>query len=249
MEGYFLTDRGKVRKTNEDAGGLFYNNSNQLLAVVADGMGGHRAGEVASNLAVEFVEAMWRITEHFSTVEEAEKWMLELIDTTNEEVYTHARKNEAHQGMGTTIVAALLTDEFVTVGHVGDSRCYLWKVDSSFIQITSDHSLVNELIKTGQITPSDAEVHPRKNVLTKALGTEEVIKPDIQTVEWGKTDCILLCSDGLSNKVDDEELKTELEQMESIERTATTLLQLANDRGGEDNITLAIVRNEEGEIT
>lgn len=247
MEGYFLTDCGKVRDTNEDAGGIFINKSNQVIAGVADGMGGHQAGEIASQMAIDIVKENWEMTDEINEVAEAEKWMGETIQFINERVYSHSLSNEELKGMGTTIVLALCTNDFVVVGHIGDSRCYLWNGETKLTQITSDHSLVNELVRTGQISELDAEEHPRKNVLLKAIGTEAEINPDIKTIEWQENDRLLLCSDGLTNKISDEELEQALATMTNEEETAIELIQLANERGGEDNITLAIVRNKVGE--
>lgn len=247
MEGYFQTDRGKVRLTNEDSGGIFYNEANQLLAIVADGMGGHRAGDVASDLAVQMVKKDYERTKKFTSVTDAEKWLKHLIVKVNKELYNQARKKKELEGMGTTVVLSLCTNEFVVVGHVGDSRCYLWNEETALSQLTSDHSYVNELVKTGQISELDAEEHPRKNVLIKAVGTDSDITPDIHTVEWQQNDCLLLCSDGLTNKIKDEELAKMLEATKELEDTAKQFISLANERGGEDNITLALVRNEEGE--
>lgn len=248
MEGYFLTDCGKVRKTNEDAGGVFYNASNQILAVVADGMGGHQAGEIASELAINTVKEKWEQTTEFTKIVDAENWIEEIIYTTNETVYEQSLKDERLKGMGTTIVVSLCTADYVVVGHIGDSRCYLWNEETKLTQITSDHSLVNELIRTGQISELDAEEHPRKNVLIKAVGTERDISPDIRTVEWKENDRLLLCSDGLTSKIADSELEKSIATMTELEYTAKNLVQVANERGGEDNITLAIIRNKVGEI-
>lgn len=247
MEGYFLTDCGKVRTTNEDAGGVFYNQAEQLLAVVADGMGGHQAGEVASDLAVKIIKDHWEQTTRFTSFEAVEQWLEQTIATTNEEIFNKANEDEILSGMGTTLVLSLHLKDFVIVGHVGDSRCYIWNESTEqMTQITSDHSLVNELVKTGQISALDAEEHPRKNVLIKAVGTDRIIDPDIKTVTWQENDRLLLCSDGLSNKLTDEELADQLKSMHDLAETAEELVQLANERGGEDNITLAIVRNKEG---
>ena len=187
------------------------------------------------------------MTDEINEVAEAEKWMGETIQFINERVYSHSLSNEELKGMGTTIVLALCTNDFVVVGHIGDSRCYLWNGETKLTQITSDHSLVNELVRTGQISELDAEEHPRKNVLLKAIGTEAEINPDIKTIEWQENDRLLLCSDGLTNKISDEELEQALATMTNEEETAIELIQLANERGGEDNITLAIVRNKVGE--
>lgn len=249
MEGYFLTDCGKVRKTNEDAGAVFYHDTDGVLAVVADGMGGHQAGEIASHLAVSTIQKLFEDTVFPTTISRAESWIHEAIVQANDAVYQKALKDEILQGMGTTIVLALCEKEFVVIGHIGDSRCYLWNEETELTQITSDHSLVNELVKTGHISPIDAEEHPRKNVLTKAVGTDEHITPDIKTIEWQENDRLLLCSDGLSNKITDEELAYSLATMEQLATTANQLIHLANERGGEDNITLAIVRNKVGDTT
>lgn len=249
MEGYFLTDCGKVREMNEDAGGVFFNKAKQCLAIVADGMGGHQAGEIASDLAVRTVRESYEKTKEFRSISDAEQWLDEMIIKMNEQVYNYALQDDNLKGMGTTVVLSLCTKEFVIIGHVGDSRCYLWNDETHLSQITSDHSLVNELVKTGQISAVDAEEHPRKNVLIKAVGTDMTITPDIKTIEWKGNDRLLLCSDGLSNKVTDDELAEALKSMDRIDETANQLIELANERGGEDNITLAIVRNKEGEST
>lgn len=142
--------------------------------------------------------------------------------------------------MGTTIVSAICTDQFATIGHIGDSRCYLFN-QHGFQQITEDHSLVNELVKTGQISKEDAEHHPRKNVLLRALGTEKDVKLDIKTISVDEHDQLLLCSDGLSNKLSEQAMLDILTSDRSLEEKAQTLIHLANEHGGEDNITLAIV--------
>src|SRR5699024_6979843 len=159
MDGHFMTDRGKVRTVNEDAGGIFYNKSNQLLTIVADGMGGHQAGEVASQLAVSVAKQQWEEIDELHTPAEAEAWMQEIMEQMNREVYERSLEATMYEGMGTTIVIGLCLREFVTIAHVGDSRCYLYDGDV-LKQVTADHSLVNELIRSGQISKDDAEEHP-----------------------------------------------------------------------------------------
>ncbi|MFD1018123.1 Stp1/IreP family PP2C-type Ser/Thr phosphatase [Thalassobacillus hwangdonensis] len=240
MNGYFLTDRGQVRNHNEDAGGLYMNANHQTLAVVADGMGGHRAGDVASEMAASNLHKKWQTAEKMTTPEQAEDWLDLAIKEINEEIFSYATENEECKGMGTTVVAAICTTDFVTIAHIGDSRCYLANA-YGFKQVTEDHSLVNELVRSGQITKEDAEHHPRKNVLLKALGTEQHISMDVHTLGWEEGNTLLLCSDGLTNKLGDEELYALVKDPIELEELAKRLIDVANSRGGEDNITLALV--------
>lgn len=252
MKGYFLTDRGKIRHHNEDSGGVFHNCSQQLMAVVADGMGGHRAGDVASQMAINLIRDQWEKQPVLKTPEDVETWMQETIQALNRSIYNEAMKHDAYMGMGTTLVVAICTQDFTTVGHIGDSRCYLLN-DDGFKQMTEDHSLVNELVRTGQITKDEARHHLRKNVVLKALGTEADISADIDTFNWKEGDKLLLCSDGLTDKMTDPELGEFLRSDQTIEKTAQNMIDLANERGGEDNISLVIIAHdssrEEGEVS
>lgn len=240
MKAVFMTDRGKVRLHNEDAGGVFVNLDGDRLAIVADGMGGHRAGDVASEMTITQLKIEWEASKGISTADEAEKWLKEQITKVNNLLFDHATNNPECDGMGTTIVATIATDRFATMAHIGDSRGYISN-ESGFKQITEDHSLVNELVRSGQISKEDAEHHPRKNVLLRALGTEKAVEMDIKTIMFEEGDMILLCSDGLSNKVNEKEMLDILLNEDHLEQKAESLISLANNYGGEDNITLVIV--------
>ncbi|WP_394217202.1 Stp1/IreP family PP2C-type Ser/Thr phosphatase [Halobacillus trueperi] len=242
MIGYYETDQGKVRIHNEDAGGVFKNDAGQVLAIVADGMGGHQAGDVASQMTTSHLHKKWQEATLIETPGEAEEWIKEAVRSANNEIKTYANDHEECAGMGTTVVVALCTGEFATIGHIGDSRCYFAN-SYGFKVITEDHSLVNELVRSGQITEEQAEHHPRKNVLLKALGTEFDLTADVKTMEFEENDRLLLCTDGLTNKVSDEEL-SELKSFEGEWSSFTRqMIDLANERGGEDNITLAVVHH------
>ncbi|OEH91215.1 Stp1/IreP family PP2C-type Ser/Thr phosphatase [Bacillus solimangrovi] len=239
----FESDKGKVRAHNEDAGGVFLNTAaSTCLVLVADGMGGHQAGDVASRMTVEGLEHAWQSAE-FSTSEEAKNWLIQTIEEVNEHLLQYSKSHDECKGMGTTIVSAICTEEYVVVAHIGDSRCYI-KNQYDFKQITSDHSLVNELVRSGQISAEDAENHPRKNVLMRALGTEEGVIVDVKTLTWEEGDLILLCSDGLTNKVSDEDMHEILASNLSLHEQAAQLTAMANEGGGEDNITVAVVQHQ-----
>jgi PPM family protein phosphatase len=240
VKAVFRTDRGRIRSKNEDNGGTFVNKDGHCLAIVADGMGGHLAGEVASGMAISQLQKMWELSEGLRTAEQAEIWLKTNILQLNKLLFDHSIINIECEGMGTTIEAVIATDNFTTIAHVGDSRCYILN-DSGFKQLTEDHTLVNELVRTGQISKEDAEHHPRKNVILRALGTEQDIKIDIKTIMFEEGDFLLLCSDGLSNKVTEDEMVQILTNDDSLEEKASTLINLANENGGEDNITLIIL--------
>ena len=240
MRAVCLTDRGRVRQHNEDSCGVFINKDGDTLAIVADGMGGHRAGDVASSMTTSKLKALWEESTSIQSPEVAEKWLEESIQSVNGTLYSYAQENSECLGMGTTVVAAICTSTFSTIAHIGDSRCYLLN-QAGYKQITEDHSLVNELVKSGQISREDAEHHPRKNVLLRALGTEATVEMDISTIVLDEQDKLLICSDGLSNKVSDLLMSETLHRELDIETKAKTLVDLANENGGEDNITLVIV--------
>lgn len=245
MKAIFKTDRGRIRQHNEDNGGIYFNRSGQRLAIVADGMGGHRAGDVASEMTLTNLKEFWEQSPEILTAEQAENWLKEHIEKINLLLFHHSRNHSECEGMGTTIVAAISTDKFSTIANIGDSRCYLLN-ESGYKQLTEDHSLVNELVRSGQITKEDAEHHPRKNVLLRALGTEEKVEMDIRTIIFEEGDILLLCSDGLSNKVSEPEMEWILNNGQGLEERASDLINLANDHGGEDNITLVIVEFSDG---
>ncbi|WEZ62485.1 protein-serine/threonine phosphatase PrpC [Bacillus subtilis] len=245
------TDTGKIRQHNEDDAGIFKGKDEFILAVVADGMGGHLAGDVASKMAVKAMGEKWNEAETIPTApSECEKWLIEQILSVNSKIYDHAQAHEECQGMGTTIVCALFTGKTVSVAHIGDSRCYLLQ-DDYFVQVTEDHSLVNELVRTGEISREDAEHHPRKNVLTKALGTDQSVSIDTRSFDIEPGDKLLLCSDGLTNKVEGTELKDILQSDSAPQEKVNLLVDKANQNGGEDNITAVLLelalQVEEGE--
>jgi serine/threonine protein phosphatase PrpC len=246
MKVVFKTDQGRIRSNNEDNGGTFTNQDGHILAIVADGMGGHLAGEVASGMALTELGKIWGESSGLTTAEQAENWLRTNILHVNKLLFDHANQNSDCEGMGTTIEAVIATNQFTTIAHVGDSRCYILN-DTGFHQLTEDHTYVNELVRTGQITKEDAEHHPRKNVILRALGTEQHVKIDSKTIMFEEGDVILLCSDGLSNKLSDQEMAQILKNDSLLEEKAAELIDKANEYGGEDNITLIIL--EFGEET
>lgn len=242
------SDIGRVRQVNEDQSWVGQLNNGIILAIVADGMGGHQAGDVASQLAVDAFRSM---LEHSAakadlSLQEGKMLIRQAISQANEVVFEMASRNERYHNMGTTIVAALLKKDNAIIGHVGDSRAY--KITEGVItQLTHDHTLVNELVKSGQLSAEEAIHHPRRNVLTRAVGTDSHVDIDIQTIEWSPQDVLLLCSDGLTNMVSEEQmLQTVTTEQLELEAKADHLIQLALHAGGDDNITVVLLQEANG---
>jgi protein phosphatase len=224
------TDVGRQRSANEDALVL-----SPPFFAVADGMGGARAGEVASSLAAGVFD------DEGDSGEAPEVQLTRIVKEANRRIFELAATDESHRGMGTTLTAAKVNDDEVSVGHVGDSRAYLLR-DGTLEQLTRDHSLVAELERTGQITPEAAEHHPQRSIITRALGPEPRVDVDTYTVTGRDGDLFLICSDGLTSMVTDDELAAVLRSPGSLEDTAEALVRAANQSGGKDNITVVLFR-------
>jgi len=230
------TDTGRRRRRNEDA---FV--CEPPLFAVADGMGGAQAGEVASRLAAESLRE--QELGDLSALEQA----VELIREANRRVYAYSSENASARGMGTTMTVALVEGSIVTIGHVGDSRAYLLR-DDQLTQLTQDHSLVAELVRSGRLSPKEAESHPRRSVITRALGTDSDVEVDVFSLRGQGGDLFLLCSDGLTSMVSDEEIASLLVVARGdLDDAGKKLLAAANLAGGEDNITVVLFELEGGE--
>lgn len=230
----FRTDVGKVRANNQDAPIV----SEKLrLYGVADGMGGHKGGEVASTSARDdLLRELEGKTPSVATLSGA-------IEEVNRQIYHQQEHDDALTGMGTTLSVLWMSDNFVYIGHVGDSRVYLLR-DGEFKQMTLDHSLVEQLVREGVLTEEEAQNHPMRNIITRAIGTDESVEVDVVVEERRKGDLWLACSDGLHGLVDDHQMRDALRQY-APEKAADVLLKAALDAGGRDNVTLVIVHDGE----
>jgi PPM family protein phosphatase len=224
------THTGMMRRINEDS-----HLARPPLFVVADGMGGSRAGEVASQLAVSTFEGLG------GTKGLPESLLRTTIGEANARIHEAAERDGTKAGMGTTITAALVADTTVSFGHVGDSRAYLWR-DGVLQQLSDDHSLVGELVRRGALTPEEAERHPQKNIITRTVGTEPALDVDTWTLETAPDDVFLLASDGLNNMLRDAEIASILAAAPSLAHAARELVRSANAAGGIDNITALLFR-------
>ncbi len=244
MKSFYLTDAGRVRSHNEDSVTILKNNNQEYLLMVADGMGGHRAGEVASSMAVTHFGKRFNEMPSVGSKLDAVNWMNDNASEVNNEIIEYAKKNPEATGLGTTLVLALLTKEYLIFGNIGDSTGYVLKNDKLH-QVTKPHSLVNLLVETGQLTEEEAKYHPKKNVLMKALGAMEKVELDIFDVDLS-VDAILLCSDGLTNMLSDEQIERVLNDPElTIEEKLSKLIRKCNVRGGQDNVSIAYLEIKE----
>jgi len=228
MEVGMATHVGKVRAVNEDSIGR-----KGTLLVLADGMGGHQAGEVASAMVVERVLALATTDPDFKTV------LLSTLNEANQALLAYADAHQECLGMGTTVVVAKAEGDCLHVAHLGDSRAYLWR-GGTCTQLTTDHSLVTELVKSGGITPEEAKNHPQRHILTRALGAPGPVEPEYQEFTVMAGDRLLLCSDGLTVMLSDEEISRIMGKEASPQEIADALVAAANDRGGIDNISVIV---------
>jgi protein phosphatase len=227
------TDVGRQRHTNEDN---FYDQP--PLFAVADGMGGAQAGEVASEMAID------QFVQERETGTPAEKQLEQIALDANRKIWEMAQSDTRHAGMGTTLTTAMLDGQCVAVGHVGDSRLYLYR-DGTLERMTRDHSLVEEFVRQGKLTPEQAEKHPQRSVITRALGPEGTVEVDTFRIPAREGDVYLLCSDGLSGMVSDDDLAAILGEGRPLDQTAASLVEAANENGGRDNITAVLFRLED----
>jgi len=232
----FATDVGLVRDRNEDA----YFAASRCYAV-ADGMGGHKAGEVASKIAIEVVAS------EYGERGSAAFDIANCIGKANHRVIQASRNRDELEGMGTTLTVVTLCEGVLKVGHVGDSRAYLIRADS-IVQLTDDHSVVGELLRSGLLTPEEAECHPGRHAITRALGFSENLDIDIGERQLMPGDAVLLCTDGLHDIVSDDEIARTVGMSNDPDKACMGLVKLARARGGHDNITVVIVRIEESDV-
>lgn len=243
MKFYSTTNIGK-RTTNQDQVCIVQNSASQVLAVVCDGMGGHNSGELASKVVCEYIVDCFKIMPAFDSVEEAHKWLDSAIYEAHDITKRLAQTSLIHEGMGTTVVVALVLKNDFLIASVGDSRCYF--VSQEINQLTIDDTFVNELIKTGMISYEEAKTHPKRNVLMKAIGVSDEVDSKISKHQLHKG-YIVLCSDGLYNSVSDLQIKQVLATQALLQEKVDALVKLSLNQGATDNITIAAIQIEGGE--
>lgn len=241
----YLTDPGKVRDHNEDSVIIVKDQTNEIMLAVADGMGGHRNGEVASSIAISHIGKRFADISTIGTKTDAINFIREIVSEANILIYKHTNEHPESAGMGTTIVLAILTPTFLLFGNIGDSSGYVIR-NNKIHKVTTDHTLVSLLLKSGEITPEEAKNHPRKNVLMRALGATSKVDMDIIDIEED-VDGIFLCSDGLTNMLTDEQITKVLNENSSIDDKLKKLIVKCNNRGGTDNISIAYLVKEGAE--
>lgn len=238
IKTFSLTDIGKKRKVNQD---YVYTSEQPIgnlpnLFIVADGMGGHNAGDYASKVTVETIveETALCFEKNPITI------MSKAIEAANEVIYKKSQESSEFEGMGTTVVAAVFIGGYLQVANVGDSRLYIIN-DKEIKQITRDHSLVEEMVRMGGIPKTEARNHPDKNIITRAVGVNETVEADFFTVELNEGDTVLMCTDGLTNMLEDEEIRMTISGGRDIVEKAQALVRTANENGGRDNISVIII--------
>lgn len=238
MKTFSITDTGITRDMNQD---YYFSSDTPVgnlpnLYIVADGMGGHKAGDYASRYTIErIVASVMR-----SGLQEPVAILKGAIRKANELLVDESKEDESKRGMGTTVVIATIMEDKMIVANVGDSRLYV--VGSSMRQVTRDHSLVNEMVRLGEINAAEARIHPDKNIITRAIGASATVEADFFEVDLEKDSQILMCTDGLTNMVRDEEIFRIMNGEETLEEKAEILVRTANANGGRDNITVMIIR-------
>lgn len=245
MKVFTKTDVGQARSMNQDSLLVSENNDKGLnLYILADGMGGYKGGEIASKVAVTAVEKY--ITEKFDSISKDKESILDLIDDSidfaNSAIYEESEQDEELQDMGTTLEVLLIYKNKVYIGHIGDSRIYRIR-KNRMKKITTDHSYVEKLIQDGEITREEAYNHPKKNLLIKALGTDKVAQPDLLYTMLNKNDVLLMCSDGLTNMIREDDILDTILSKEALEDTTEILVNKANEAGGLDNISVIVIDN------
>ncbi len=237
MEYYYLTDKGKVRDHNEDSVVIVENFNKEILLAVADGMGGHNAGEIASSIAITHLGKRFKEVASIGDKEDAIRWLQETVSEINILIYKYTEEHPESTGMGTTLVTAVLTKNFLLIGNIGDSSGFVLK-NKKLHKITTDHTLVNLLVKSGELTEEEAKDHPKKNVLMKALGAISNVEMDIFDVEKD-VDGIFLCSDGVTNMLEPDIIEKVLNDKHGVEEKVNKVIFKCNNRGGNDNISVA----------
>jgi len=245
MDSYFLTDTGRVREHNEDNVTIIKNLNDEYLLAVADGMGGHKAGEVASSIAINHLSKSFMELEKLGDKASTVKWLRKEVEDINNEIFEYTSTHPESKGMGSTLVLAIFTKEYLLFGNIGDSSGFVLK-DNELFKITKDHTLVNLLVKNGELTPEEAKNHPKKNILMRALGANNPIEIDIFDVE-DEIEGIMLCSDGLTAMLNNTQIEKVLLQEGPLEEKVIKLIRKANIRGGTDNISVACLFTKEAE--
>lgn len=244
METFYLTDTGIVRDHNEDSVIIVKNSENSTLMAVADGMGGHRAGEVASSIAISYLSK--RFSESFFKMNKASavEWIKTCVNEINGQIFKYTEENPESKGMGTTLVMAIITDDYILFGNIGDSSGFVMK-DNKIHKVTHDHTLVNLLLAAGELTEEEAKNHPKKNILMNALGINDPIEIDVFDCNM-EIDEIFLCSDGLTTMITEEQIEKVLLSDLTVEEKVIKLIKKANNRGGSDNISIAYLKKNKG---
>jgi PPM family protein phosphatase len=238
------SDKGNVRENNEDNYNVIAGYPGVPVSyVIADGMGGHNSGEIASKMAVEITcSYILQIPELLSQYEDITSIIKMIMEKTNAEVFLASNEQESTQGMGTTLIIAVANNKKLHIGHIGDSRVYLIR-EGAITQITTDHSYIEELVRNGTLSREEAENHPKKNLITRALGCIESVEVDTYESDIQDNDVFIMCTDGLTNMLGDDEIKNIIIKLNEPESACNELVKMANENGGEDNITVIIFKS------
>lgn len=246
MQTFYFTDPGKVRSHNEDSVTIINNDKSEFILAIADGMGGHKAGEVASKIAIDHIRDSFYKLDTIGSKDEAIEWLRLIVKEINNKIFEYAKEHPESKGLGTTLVIAIKTNDYILYGNIGDSSGYVIK-NNTLHKVTKDHTYVEVLINNGRLNEESAKHHPGKNLLTRALGANNPIEIDIFDVDTSVKG-LFLCSDGLTNMLTEEQIEKILNSDLEVEEVVIKLIRKANSRGGTDNISIAYLKKESGEL-